>query len=460
MATARKPEMGVLMDHTRLIFALSARCGHRPFPRTASAGRTALSAALDQTPAVGRPPAGLCQRACGPAARLAIATVVFVAAGLVGPSGRWVGPTAQAEESVDPSSPDTPHSMPPLMPNLPADPPTADEAEEAGEPLRVRSDWQPLGADEMADLLRETLDAVGASPQSVASATEKFMIAVEQRDVDPLTAWMQAVAEPIRVVSDIFKETLDHPVRLAHSLDPSAPHYASVESMPPTLRAAVRTWIGRELVRDRYFDEALPVFAEVDPELSPDPAALLFYRANCYHALLKPKEALADLRQLLQHEEQLPDRFARVANMMVADLKPLKEDSLDEISRLMTDVTRRLDLGRADEPTQQQEQKIIDKLSKLIEDLEKQQQQQQQQQQSSGSAGGSNSSGGSPMEDSRIAGANGPGDVDRKNIQDESGWGNLPPAERQESLQQISRDLPTHYREAIEAYFRRMATKE
>jgi hypothetical protein len=62
------------------------------------------------------------------------------------------------------------------------------------------------------------------------------------------------------------------------------------------------------------------------------------------------------------------------------------------------------------------------------------------------------------MDDSRIAGANGAGDVDRKRIEERDGWGNLPPAERQQALQQISRDLPTHYREAIEAYFRKLAT--
>lgn len=63
------------------------------------------------------------------------------------------------------------------------------------------------------------------------------------------------------------------------------------------------------------------------------------------------------------------------------------------------------------------------------------------------------------MDDSQVAGASGDGDVDRKDLGNRSGWGNLPPAERQEALQQISRDLPTHYREAIEAYFRKMATE-
>ena len=62
------------------------------------------------------------------------------------------------------------------------------------------------------------------------------------------------------------------------------------------------------------------------------------------------------------------------------------------------------------------------------------------------------------MNESQIAGGGANGDVDRKNIEDRDGWGKLPPAERQQALQQISRDLPTHYREAIEAYFRKLAT--
>ena len=64
------------------------------------------------------------------------------------------------------------------------------------------------------------------------------------------------------------------------------------------------------------------------------------------------------------------------------------------------------------------------------------------------------------MNESRIAGASGKGDVDRKNLEEWDGWGNLPPAERQQAIQQISRDLPTHYREAIEAYFRKLATDQ
>ena len=157
----------------------------------------------------------------------------------------------------------------------------------------------------------------------------------------------------------------------------------------------------------------MSVLAELDPTASVDPAAVLFYRGASFHSLLKKKEALADLRRLLENQDDCPVRYVRTAQLMIADIKPLKVDSLDEISRLMSDVTRRLDLGRSGDEVQDREQEVIDKLTKLIEDLEKQQQQQQQQASGQGGGGGGQ---GSPMDDSRINGTpgRGQGDVDRK----------------------------------------------
>jgi hypothetical protein len=51
----------------------------------------------------------------------------------------------------------------------------------------------------------------------------------------------------------------------------------------------------------------------------------------------------------------------------------------------------------------------------------------------------------------------GPGKVDKKPIGDQQGWGNLPAKERQEAMQQIGRRFPSHYREAVEQYFKRLA---
>jgi hypothetical protein len=130
----------------------------------------------------------------------------------------------------------------------------------------------------------------------------------------------------------------------------------------------------------------------------------------------------------------------------------LETDSLDEIARLMQDVQRRLGFGRAGQVVRKQEDDVIAKLDKLIEQIE---QQQQQQQQSSGNSGSMNPS--TPMQDSNPGGQRGPGNVDPRRIGNGSGWGDLPAREREAALQEISKDLPSHYRDVIEAYFRRIA---
>lgn len=327
----------------------------------------------------------------------------------------------------------------------------------ADQSLESDQSWKVLNGDEMSMMLRSSLQEYGVGLAQIDEASEQFLTQLEQEGRDPIDAFVDAIAGLTDSVERLSKLAASDPISAAASIDPSAADYAEIESLPKPMRMTVRTWLGRQLVRARLYDEALPVIAEVDVTESIAPASVLFYRGACYHALLMKKEALADLRQLLENEDDCPIRFTRLAKLMIADIKPLKEDSLDEISRLMTDVTRRLDLGRSGEKVEGQEQKIIDKLSKLIEKLEEQQQQQQQQS-GAGGQGGSDGGQSSPMQDSQIAGGSGDGNIKKKKQDDKDAWGNLPPAERKEALQKISRDLPTHYRDAIKAYFRKRAT--
>lgn len=53
----------------------------------------------------------------------------------------------------------------------------------------------------------------------------------------------------------------------------------------------------------------------------------------------------------------------------------------------------------------------------------------------------------------------GPGEVAKKPIGNQRGWGDLPPRQRQEALQQIGKDFPAHYRDMIEQYFRKLASE-
>jgi hypothetical protein len=56
-------------------------------------------------------------------------------------------------------------------------------------------------------------------------------------------------------------------------------------------------------------------------------------------------------------------------------------------------------------------------------------------------------------------GGRGPGEAAKRDVGSGDDWGHLPPKEREEALQRIGRDFPSHYRDVIEQYFRRLATE-
>ena len=182
------------------------------------------------------------------------------------------------------------------------------------------------------------------------------------------------------------------------------------------------------------------------------PASLLFYQSVVDHAMLNKESGLRSIEELLAGADASPRRYVALARLMQEDLKGLQDDSLDHIARRMDDVRRRLELGRAGPKVRTEEDGVIKSLDKIIKKLEEQQQQQ-------AAAGASSIHSSSPAPDSRILGGKGPGNVTKKDIGSGSGWGNLPPKEREEAMQQIGRDFPSHYRDVIEQYFRRLATE-
>jgi hypothetical protein len=222
--------------------------------------------------------------------------------------------------------------------------------------------------------------------------------------------------------------------------------------LPPLFANNLRLLFGRWLIEASLYDEAIEQISDLTPRDVVAPASLLFHQSIVYHALLNKESGLKSIDVLLQGADASPRRYVALAQMMQDDLKGLEEDTLDHIARRMGDVHRRLELGRAGPKVRKVEKGVVESLDKLIKKIE------DQQQQCNGGGGGSQSR--SPMQDSQIAGGKGPGNVEKKNIGSESGWGDMPPKEREEAMQQIGRDFPSHYRDAIEQYFRRIAAEK
>lgn len=224
--------------------------------------------------------------------------------------------------------------------------------------------------------------------------------------------------------------------------------------VPALFAGNLRLYYARWLVHESLFDEAQEQLADLTPRDVVAPASLLFYQSVVAHALLNKESGIKTLKELIEGADGSPRRYIALGRLMQSDLEELKDDTLDHVARRMEDIRRRLDLGRAGPKVRTVEDGVIESLDKMIDKLEEQQQQQQQSAAGSGSIRSSN-----PAPDSRPMGGKGPGEVTKKDIGHESGWGDLPPKERDEAMQQIGRDFPSHYRDAIEQYYRRLASE-
>lgn len=234
------------------------------------------------------------------------------------------------------------------------------------------------------------------------------------------------------------------------------PHAAWLadEKSPTLVRNNLRLLVARRLVESRRFEDAAEVLKNLDTADVVDPAALLFSRAVADHQLVRPEACAATAATLLENETLIPARYAAVARLMRADIDGVKTGSLDDISRRMGNVGRRIELGQASRRTQELADEVVKSLDDLIKKAEEERDRQQQQ--SSGQASGSSK----PAEQSRPLEGKGEGKVEHKNIGTGRDWGNLPAKARDEALQQVGKDFPAHYREIIEEYFRRLAAEE
>lgn len=224
-------------------------------------------------------------------------------------------------------------------------------------------------------------------------------------------------------------------------------------------RNQIQHYRARWLVQHRFYDDALPLLSELNPEDVVDPAGLLFYRAICESQLLMRTAALDSLALLLHNTLNVPERFQVVAEMLQQELAGQKDDGMNRVSQLMQDVGRRLDLGRSGEKTQEQEDAVIAALDKLLEDME-----QQNEQQNGGGGGGS----GSPQDQSQsqgaqqsqIKGSPADGEADRRKVTETGKWGMLDQQAEAKARELIRQKFPSNFLDQIGRYTKRIAEQK
>jgi hypothetical protein len=317
--------------------------------------------------------------------------------------------------------------------------------------------WKPTSYDSVRSDVRNWLRDANLSDE----------VAEKVRELWPATAPEESSAVPLldRTV-DAFAAELSEAAELRGACQtayegPPLPDtkWLADGKQPPFVRNNLRLYYARWLAQHQLYDEVLEQLADLQPADVVDPASLLFYRVVAHHQLVQPDEARAALVHLMEREAELPRRFQQVAQLVQRDLAGLEDESLDHIARRMHDIRRRLDDGRAGPVVQQIEQSVLDSLDKKIKELEQQAQEQQQQQQAQQGGGGRFRRPSAPMQDSMPAELKAPMQVDKRDIGHGTGWGDMPPKEREQALQEIGREFPGHYRTLIEQYFRELANE-
>lgn len=283
------------------------------------------------------------------------------------------------------------------------------------------------------------LEASGIPLDSIAEEIDRLW-STDEPTLAAVALSLSAGHEPAREAIQTIVPTRYQPWTLPTVLEDAA--------LDPFLRANLAVVLAQRLVQSEHFDEAIAVLQCSDPQEVVDPATYQFLTAVCSFHLGQRGAALDALAQL-QRIESVPERYYAMAAMMLLSLQQTEPESLSAIALEMRDVRRRLDLGKTDKQVQELEDNVLRQLDAMIAELEKQK---QEQQQSSNQLQPN-----SPAPESQPLGGQGEGNIDPKDFTKRSAWGNLPAKEREKALQEIGRDLPGHYRDAVEQYFRRLA---
>jgi len=232
--------------------------------------------------------------------------------------------------------------------------------------------------------------------------------------------------------------------------------------LPVFYRANLALAYAKALSNRKVYEEGLDALKPFKVENVVDPSAFYFTQAVAEHALMMKKDAVKSIGHLLEDVADTPERYRVVSALMHLDMLLWQEKDLGWVARKMDNIQRRLDLSRGGPKTQKMQKDVVKTLDALIKKLE-------QQGGGSGSGSGSGSGqskpgntpgmGSQPLQDSVLGGRSGSGQVDPKKFKELTEvWGKLPEKERAQAIVGLTRGLDPRYREAIEAYFKKLSS--
>lgn len=293
---------------------------------------------------------------------------------------------------------------------------------------------------------------------------------LDQAQLDAIFAKDKSTMEKFVEAVGLGSSELKELILSARDITSDAPTEvpAAIKNEPDAfIKTNVAAAYARSLSARKVYEEALATATVADVDQLVDPSAYYFFKAVAEHSLAgyqktKKLDAQQSVVRLLDDVMDAPDRYKMVATLMFFDIQGWSKDDKDlsNIGKLMDNSSRRLELARGGETTQNIQKKIVFRLDEKIKELENQMK--------PGSCnGGSCPSGGQPgaakgqtpsnPADSSSLPITGPNDgkVDAKKLKEYAEtWGKLPPEKRKQLEQELTKDVPPKYKVMIEDYFK------
>jgi flagellar biosynthesis GTPase FlhF len=214
-----------------------------------------------------------------------------------------------------------------------------------------------------------------------------------------------------------------------------------------------------KLSQNYQYEESEAILKKINYRNCNQPHKYNFYRAVNNFCLNKKEDALVYANRLDGFYNNLPERYAIVAQGLRYELSKWRKDfdNLADISREMKVAGYRLQGDKGGPKTQRIQKQILERLHKKIKDIEnaaasaKRKQERKVVQIDKAM----------PMRDSSTHNEKAKGEVRLKHVREiATVWGKLPPKQKEQAIVSILRTFSSKDRVVIERYFRELARRK
>lgn len=221
----------------------------------------------------------------------------------------------------------------------------------------------------------------------------------------------------------------------------------------------------RAVLSERY-DEAVLISERINYKYLPADNRHQFfcYRASAFHQLGDKNKTVQALKDYKNQFGQETERDKAIVFLIDNDMLQWTDKELDAPVRKMRAVASRLRNDFGGPITQAKQKEIVEDLDRIIKETEDSAKNADKiKGDGFGDEDGDKPEGQSQngQKNSKGGTDSGKGNVDEKKLTKlGQEWGKLPPKERAKALQELTREMPSKYRELVENYFRRLARDE